>query len=109
LTRNSNFTYRHHVLGRAYESASLLQEAAVEYEWVVTRPPTPSLYILPPEWVLDQFRLARVYEKLGNTDRARHWYERFTEDWKDADPDIPELIEARERLAKMKEAGVAVQ
>ncbi len=43
------------------------------------------------------------------TDRARHWYERFTDDWKDADPDIPELIEARERLAKLKEAGVAVQ
>ncbi len=45
---------------------------------------------------------ARVYEKLGDTDRARHWYERFTEDWKDADPDIPELIEARERLAALK-------
>jgi hypothetical protein len=25
---------------------------------------------------------------------TRHWYERFTEDWMDADPDIPELIEA---------------
>ena len=24
---------------------------------------------------------------------------RFTEDWKDADPDIPELIEAKKRLA----------
>ena len=40
----------------------------------------------------------------GNTDRARHWYERFTDDWKDADPDIPELIEARERLGELKEA-----
>ena len=38
----------------------------------------------------------------GNTERARHWYEQFTEDWKDADPDIPELIEARERLAELK-------
>jgi hypothetical protein len=51
---------------------------------------------------LFQFHLAKVYEKLGDTDRARHWYERFTEDWKDADPDIPELIEARKRLAELK-------
>ena len=36
--------------------------------------------------------------------RTRHWYERLTEDWKDADPDIPELIEARERLAELKTA-----
>jgi hypothetical protein len=53
-------------------------------------------------WILERFHLAQVYEKLGNTDRARHWYEQFTEDWKDADPDIPELIEARERLAELK-------
>ncbi len=52
--------------------------------------------------VLEQFRLAKLYDRLDNTDRARHWYERFTEDWKDADPDIPELIEARERLGELK-------
>ena len=52
---------------------------------------------------LDQFRLAQVYEQLGDTDRARHWYERFLDDWKDADPDIPEVIEARERLASLQE------
>ncbi len=35
-------------------------------------------------------------------------YERFTEDWKDADPDIPELIEARERLGELKAASNAI-
>ncbi len=58
-------------------------------------------------WNLDQFRLARVYDELNDTDHARHWYECFTEDWKDADPDIPELIEARERLGEMKAEEVA--
>ena len=58
---------------------------------------------------IDKFRLAQVYEKLGDTDRARHWYEQFTEDWKDADPDIPELIEARERLEELKAANPSTE
>ncbi len=45
----------------------------------------------------------------GDTDRARHCYERFTEDWKDADPDIPELIEARERLAELRAGEAAAE
>ncbi len=40
---------------------------------------------------------------IDDTDRARHWYERFTEDWKEADPDIPELIEAKKRVAALQE------
>ena len=37
-----------------------------------------------------------------------HWYERFLDDWKDADPDIPEVIEAQEQLAVLKaEAGTS--
>ena len=58
---------------------------------------------------LHRFRIARVYEKLDDTDRARNWYERFTEDWKDADPDIPELIEARERLGELKAEEVSTR
>ncbi len=57
-----------------------------------------------------QFRLATLYERLGDTDRARHWYERFLTDWKDADPDIPELIEAKKRMAALGEVeAVAAQ
>ena len=50
--------------------------------------------------IIGQYRFARV----DDIDRARRWYERFTEDWKNADPDIPELIEARERLWELKTA-----
>ena len=39
----------------------------------------------------------------GTGGRTRTDMDRFTEDWKDADPDIPELIEARERLAELKQ------
>ncbi len=33
--------------------------------------------------------------------RTHHWYELFLMDWKDADPDIPELIEAKKRMAAL--------
>jgi tetratricopeptide (TPR) repeat protein len=102
LARNSNLRQRHVILGRIYEAREMWREAAAEYEEAMRNPHEKwFLFGNPAAWVLEQFRLARVYEKLGDTDRARHWYERFTEDWKDADPDIPELIEARERLGAL--------
>jgi len=96
----------HRMLGRAYEALGQLRQAADEYEQVLTNPhlkwDTEVSFPVPAVQVLEGFRLAQIYEKLGDTDRARHWYEQFTEDWKDADPDIPELIEARERLEELK-------
>jgi hypothetical protein len=78
------------------------REAAAEYEEAMRNPHAKWSWIRNPAlWTLNQYRLARVYDRLGDADRARHWYERFTEDWKDADPDIPELIEARKRLAEL--------
>ncbi len=46
----------------------------------------------------------RVIESHGTEGRTRTDMDRFTDDWKDADPDIPELIEARERLGELKGA-----
>jgi serine/threonine protein kinase len=46
-------------------------------------------------------RLAGIYDRLDDIARARHWYERFLSDWKDADPDIPEIVEARRRLVSL--------
>ncbi len=102
---------RHHILARTYEALGLWHEAAREYRKILEAFRSRLVRSSPnsAERVLNEFRLARVYEKLGDTDRARHWYERFTEDWKDADPDIPELIEARERLGELKAEEVAAQ
>ena len=44
--------------------------------------------------------LARVLDKAGERDAARTEYQRFLEHWKDADPGLPELAEARARLAR---------
>ncbi len=48
-----------------------------------------------------------LLERLGDTGHARHWYEQFLTGWKEADPDIPELIEARKRLAALGEVEAA--
>ncbi len=44
--------------------------------------------------------LARAYALQGDTARARSSYQRFLTLWKDADPDIPILKEAKAEYAK---------
>ncbi len=97
------------MLGRAYEQLADWRGADAEYERTLKELPGAPFAYNPAILVLNQFRLARIYDKLDDTDRARHWYERFTEDWKDADPDIPELIEARERLAELRAGEAAAE
>jgi tetratricopeptide (TPR) repeat protein len=49
--------------------------------------------------------LAKIYEKKGDTLPAIENYEKFLDLWKDADEDLPDLIEAKERLAKLRTAS----
>jgi len=101
LVRASTIQKRHHVMARVYESLGLWREAAAEYEVTLKGP--MRFVVFTPVYFLNRFRVAQVYERLDNPDRARHWYERFLTDWKDADPDIPELIEAKKRMAALGE------
>lgn len=43
----------------------------------------------------------RTYAKLGQKEEARKCYQKFFEIFKDADPDIPLLVQAREEFAKL--------
>ncbi len=102
LARASSLIRRHRALGRAYESLRLWKEAAAEYErFLADRNSKWWFAENSAIWVLDQFRLAQIHERLGDPVRASHWYERFLDDWRDADPDIPELIQAKARLAAL--------
>ncbi|MEE9168788.1 MAG: tetratricopeptide repeat protein, partial [bacterium] len=47
--------------------------------------------------------LGKIYEKKGDTQLAIQNYEKFLDLWKDADKDLPDLIDAKKRLAKLKE------
>jgi tetratricopeptide (TPR) repeat protein len=92
-----------HVLGRAYEAMGRWSDAARVYEAVLEkrRLYTAGPTMLGPVFVLEQYRLAGIYEHHGNPDRARHWYGLFLEDWENADPETPEVEDAKRRLAAL--------
>jgi hypothetical protein len=50
---------------------------------------------------LSQLGLARSYALTGEKDKARAAYEKFLEIWKNADADIPVLMQAKAEYAAL--------
>ena len=46
--------------------------------------------------------LARAQAELGKKDEARKTYQKFFDLWKDADPDVPLLLQAREEFVRLR-------
>jgi len=79
-------------LANAYLKLGQIDDAIAEYERILR---------LNPNYPLVHFHLAQAYEKKGQTDRARSEYRQFLQVWKNADPDIPILKEAKAEYAKL--------
>jgi hypothetical protein len=47
--------------------------------------------------------LGKLYEKKGTNVQAIKYYQDFLNIWKDADEDLPVLIDAKSRLIKLRE------
>lgn len=95
-----NVPFLKDVLARAFWKDGQLDRAVVEYERLTTIDPKSRLRrLIPP---LYHYRLGRVLEDKGDKARARVEYEKFLKYWADADPDHPELQDARARLAALK-------
>ena len=54
-----------------------------------------------PSGALARLGLARAYAMQGDTTKARTAYQDFLTTWKDADPDLPILIQAKTEYAKL--------
>jgi tetratricopeptide (TPR) repeat protein len=84
-------------MARAYEKKGDLDGAIAEYERLITfDPKEEERFLIHPKYY---YRLAKLYEKKGIKDKASANYQRFLDLWKDADPGLPEIEDARKRLA----------
>jgi hypothetical protein len=52
-------------------------------------------------FVVAQLELGRLFQKRGDKPKARVAYQDFFAAWKDADPDVPLLHEAKAEYAKL--------
>jgi hypothetical protein len=60
-----------------------------------------NVFVLDPGVLYAHLGLARAYALEGNTAQSRIEYQNFLAYWKDADPDIPMLKQAKEEYAKL--------
>jgi serine/threonine protein kinase/predicted Zn-dependent protease len=87
-------------LGRAYLLSGDLKKAADAFIDVTTM--TSGRFWWGTLYARSYFQLGNIYEQQGSASLAIEYYEKFLDLWKDADPGIAEVDDARKRLAGLK-------
>lgn len=95
LAPGSDYFY---VVGLANLQAKKANEAATNFQAVLNN---PGLYSFDPSYPLAYFGLAQARTLAGDTAGARTAYQDFFAFWKDADPNLPVLQQAKAEYAKL--------
>ena len=85
--------------GDLYLQQRMGKEAAAEFKAIIDH---PGIDIFSPVSVLAHLGLARAAAISGDTAAARKSYQDFFARWKDADPDLPVLVQARKEYEQLK-------
>jgi len=91
--------------GNAFLKAGRGKEAAQEFQRVLAMAPSVAIGLRTASGALvstAQLGLARAYALQGDKAKSRMAYQDFLALWKDADPDVPILKEAKAEYAKLK-------
>jgi eukaryotic-like serine/threonine-protein kinase len=91
--------YPVYVRGEAYLAAHQGSAAAAEFQKILDH---RGIVLNEPIGALARLQLARAYGLQGDTAKARAGYQDFLKLWKDADPDIPILKDAKVEYEKLK-------
>ncbi len=94
-----SFYYQNYLRGQAYLGERNGAEASREFQTILDH---RGWYPLSPLYPLAHLGLARAATLAGDTAKARKEYQDFLALWKDADVDIPILIEAKKEYEKIK-------
>ena len=86
------------VRGEAYLAAHQGSEAAAEFQKIINH---RGIVLNSPIGALAHLQIARAYAMQGDTAKAKAAYQDFLTLWKDADPDIPILTQAKAEYAKL--------
>jgi len=96
-----NMPFMRDSLARVYQQKGDLDKAIGEYDRLVAFSPESKEHrLIHPKY---HYSLAKLYEQKGWPGKAIEHYEKFLTLWKDADPGLPEVEDARKRLAGLRE------
>ena len=93
-----NGLYPAYIRGLAYLQLGEGRLAAAEFQKLVDHMGLVGIDVIG---ALAHLQIARAQKMMGDEASARKWYADFLNLWKDADPDIPILKEARAEFARL--------